>query len=55
MKNNYSILISYSENAHLHTYVYLETFAVKLLKKTINSGLWIWTVRSCPHEVENKL
>lgn len=41
MKNNYLILIGYSENAHLYTYVYLETFAVKLFKKTINSGLWI--------------
>lgn len=40
MKNNYLILIGYSENAHLHTYVYLETFAVKLLKKTINFRCW---------------
>ncbi|CAM8357043.1 hypothetical protein MOMOMM108M1_09205 [Morganella morganii] len=35
MKNNYLILMGYSENAHLHTYVYLETFAVKLFKKLL--------------------
>lgn len=41
MKNNYSILISYSENAHLHTYVYLETFAVKLFKKLLIRSLYL--------------
>lgn len=53
MKNNYLILIGYSENAHLHTYVYLETFAVKLFKKLLIIGVGFWDIRSCRHGVEN--